>query len=598
ETLHVWPHSTRTADYQVLVDVGHGILESVPPSPVRTVRGRVIGAPGSLVAGSVLPTGLAATIVYDDGTRWWIEPLAGRVRGAAPGAHVVYRNEDLVPPEGECGNTNLADLTARRGDEVVGQPEDGNTGPIHCAELACDADFEYFIDHGSSVAQTEARINLVTTTMNPQYETETGITHAITTIVVRSSPADPYTSLQSGVLLCEFITEWTDNQQAIDFDIAKLFTGKEINGGTVGQASTLGDVCDRQGCCGCGSGGLDDGAFCYSQNDSTGGLGCSTDLMAHELGHLWDAEHCDPCPSTMRSVIGCFNSFSAASITDIVAHRDSRFCLDVGSPCGSPPRPVGACCVGANCAADTPQSECEAAGGVFQGDGTVCAPDTCTPALGGCCIECTCFSTSPTNCAALGGTYAGDGVSCTAEFCAPCGACCFSDDTCLNVDTESDCTSAGGSWQGASVSCGTITCPPFGACCLCDGSCTEVTSPDCIASGGTYLGPETTCGGAECSECTGACCFGDGTCTEVTPNACFLAGGAYQGNEVTCAAAGCPQPCPEDLNGNDAVDFADILAIIAAFGPCPPECPEDLDGSGDVGFGDILQVIAAWGPCP
>ncbi|MHC5113069.1 MAG: hypothetical protein ACYTGP_01415 [Planctomycetota bacterium] len=53
--------------------------------------------------------------------------------------------------------------------------------------------------------------------------------------------------------------------------------------------------------------------------------------------------------------------------------------------------------------------------------------------------------------------------------------------------------------------------------------------------------------------------------------------------------------CPEDLNGNGAVDFADILAIIAAWGPCC--CPEDLDESGDVGFGDILRVIAAWGPC-
>ncbi len=56
-------------------------------------------------------------------------------------------------------------------------------------------------------------------------------------------------------------------------------------------------------------------------------------------------------------------------------------------------------------------------------------------------------------------------------------------------------------------------------------------------------------------------------------------------------------PCPEDLNGNGAVDFADILEIIAAWGPCTA-CAEDLDASGDVGFGDILQVIAAWGPCP
>ncbi|MCP3905579.1 MAG: hypothetical protein GY715_18285 [Planctomycetes bacterium] len=53
--------------------------------------------------------------------------------------------------------------------------------------------------------------------------------------------------------------------------------------------------------------------------------------------------------------------------------------------------------------------------------------------------------------------------------------------------------------------------------------------------------------------------------------------------------------CPEDLNGNGQVDFADILAVIGAWGPCC--CPEDLDGSGDVGFSDILLIIGAWGPC-
>jgi hypothetical protein len=38
------------------------------------------------------------------------------------------------------------------------------------------------------------------------------------------------------------------------------------------------------------------------------------------------------------------------------------------------------------------------------------------------------------------------------------------------------------------------------------------------------------------------------------------------GLDVTCA-----QPvCPEDLNGNGQVDFADVLRVIAAWGPCQP----------------------------
>ncbi|MCP3906307.1 MAG: hypothetical protein GY715_22010 [Planctomycetes bacterium] len=59
-----------------------------------------------------------------------------------------------------------------------------------------------------------------------------------------------------------------------------------------------------------------------------------------------------------------------------------------------------------------------------------------------------------------------------------------------------------------------------------------------------------------------------------------------------------PWPCPPDLSRNCRADFADILAVIAAWGPCPPfSCRADIDQSGDVGFGDILAIIAGWGPC-
>ncbi|MCP3902685.1 MAG: DUF11 domain-containing protein [Planctomycetes bacterium] len=59
-------------------------------------------------------------------------------------------------------------------------------------------------------------------------------------------------------------------------------------------------------------------------------------------------------------------------------------------------------------------------------------------------------------------------------------------------------------------------------------------------------------------------------------------------------------PCPADLSGNGAVDFADILAIISEWGVCetPTTCPWDLSGNDLVDFADILQVIANWGPCP
>ena len=54
--------------------------------------------------------------------------------------------------------------------------------------------------------------------------------------------------------------------------------------------------------------------------------------------------------------------------------------------------------------------------------------------------------------------------------------------------------------------------------------------------------------------------------------------------------------CPGDLDESGAVDFTDLVGLLAAWGPCPG-CPEDLDGSDAVDFSDLVSLLAAWGPC-
>ncbi|NNF43228.1 MAG: hypothetical protein HKN62_09280 [Phycisphaerales bacterium] len=56
--------------------------------------------------------------------------------------------------------------------------------------------------------------------------------------------------------------------------------------------------------------------------------------------------------------------------------------------------------------------------------------------------------------------------------------------------------------------------------------------------------------------------------------------------------------CPADFDGSGDVGFADLLALLSAWGPCDQGCGAlDLDGSGDVGFADLLSLLSAWGPC-
>ena len=52
---------------------------------------------------------------------------------------------------------------------------------------------------------------------------------------------------------------------------------------------------------------------------------------------------------------------------------------------------------------------------------------------------------------------------------------------------------------------------------------------------------------------------------------------------------------PGDIDGDGDVDTADLLALLAAWGPCP-DCPEDINGDGVVNTTDLLTLLANWGP--
>lgn len=54
---------------------------------------------------------------------------------------------------------------------------------------------------------------------------------------------------------------------------------------------------------------------------------------------------------------------------------------------------------------------------------------------------------------------------------------------------------------------------------------------------------------------------------------------------------------PGDVDGDGAVAFADLLALLAAWGACPDApagCPTDADGDGTTGFADLLVLLTAF----
>jgi len=108
----------------------------------------------------------------------------------------------------------------------------------------------------------------------------------------------------------------------------------------------------------------------------------------------------------------------------------------------------------------------------------------------------TCELRTAANCNAQGGVYQGDGVLCS-ELCDMLGGCCLPGGTCLASVTHDDCVAAGGIYQGTLQ-----PCPPscLGACCFDTGTiCTNSQSETaCEAAGGNWQGPGSTCATVNC----------------------------------------------------------------------------------------------------
>jgi hypothetical protein len=84
------------------------------------------------------------------------------------------------------------------------------------------------------------------------------------------------------------------------------------------------------------------------------------------------------------------------------------------------------------------------------------------------------------------------------------------------------------------------------------------------------------------------------------PDAGVMSGGDYElagGFWGGAATDGPDCPIPADLNCDGAVDGADLLILLSAWGDCPNpgNCPADLNSDGAVDGADLLLLLSNWG---
>jgi hypothetical protein len=193
-------------------------------------------------------------------------------------------------------------------------------------ELGTEADAPFVAQTGGAAA-ANARMLAIVNLVNGIYETDLGLTNRV--VVQRThSTSDPYTTTNSGNLLDQFTSEFPRNVAA-RHDDALLFTGRELDGSTVGVA-WLEATCSpyRYGL-----------AQFLSRSDSLTSL-----IAAHELGHNLGARH-SGAGLMSPTIDPAANYFVQASKDEIASYVGGVGCLSpvTASGTNSPPtlQPVG-----------------------------------------------------------------------------------------------------------------------------------------------------------------------------------------------------------------------------------------------------------------
>lgn len=313
-TLDLAPQSYRAQDFRVELLGPGGTRTLLDPGPVRTLLGAIPEIPGSLVAGSLLESGLEVMIRLPDETTLWVEPASKHVAKVRPdlyvasicglgeGAGQVCGMKKALPKwQGRLRSISAAATTGENC---------GNLGGC-VADLLCDTDSSFYQGNNSNPAQVQATVESIIALVNPRYA-ELHIRHRISRIVIRPDPAtDPYAD--PGIDLLTRMSEiWGAGTHTSD--LVHLF-GR-------GSPTTNGMAWPR-GVCGYGYMGM------YSWSSGSGG-GCTrAGLVMHELGHSWGAEHSTGIMDQFART--CESPWSDTSRTEISNRRNQvdGICLDL-----------------------------------------------------------------------------------------------------------------------------------------------------------------------------------------------------------------------------------------------------------------------------
>lgn len=305
------PNDLRAANYRAEVVEEDGKTYVLPSATVNTYKGNVEGVSGSDARFTIDDDKIEGMIITPSES-YFIEPAAKYSSSAAASDYIVYRPSDVRQDIVRSCAEPLGDQVPLNASKFMSSTATGVSpqvfSPLKVIELATEADFDYVQAKGGAKAANSEILSIMNG-VQAIYERDIGLTFKIVfQHTWDAKPADyPYNASGNPItMINEFKTYWNATFSNIARDDAHLWTARNM-GGPNGIAFN-GVVCA-------------DPASSYGMSDNETIDPFRITIPAHEIGHNFNASHCD-------GQAGCDNTIMVATQSQANTSTFCQFSID------------------------------------------------------------------------------------------------------------------------------------------------------------------------------------------------------------------------------------------------------------------------------
>jgi hypothetical protein len=320
------PNDLRAPNSRAEEVIDGGIVRELPMSRVNTYKGSVVGMPDADARFTVDDNAIEGMIITADQS-YFLEAARKYSASAGDADYLLYKPSDVRPEITRACADTLDQQVNREARQFVPRFSSDVApqvfSPFKVAEIATEADFEYVSALGGSTAANNDILSIMNQ-VQAIYERDIGLTFSVVLQHTWATANDPYnTSGDAVAALNEFTNYWNANFASTNRDVTHMWTGRDL-GGPAGVA-WVGVVCRLP-------------SNSYGLSDVETMAPFRVGIPAHEIGHNFNASHCDGqagCDNTLMlatqtpSTTLTFCQFSQDEMTNYVAGHSS--CLSLGA---------------------------------------------------------------------------------------------------------------------------------------------------------------------------------------------------------------------------------------------------------------------------